>query len=64
MWAATNLTRLWTPVQLRRYAESKFSIEQVRYRYEEYFRSLLTLWKDGWYTEAYDPIKRYAGGFR
>ena len=64
MWAATNLTRLWTPTQLRRYAESRFSIEQVRYRYEEYFRSLLTLWKDGWYTEAYDPIKRYAGGFR
>jgi glycosyltransferase involved in cell wall biosynthesis len=43
-----------TPVQcnrrqIREYAASNFSIGRVRHMYNEYFKSLSSLWDEGWY---------------
>lgn len=63
MWAAEVCGAL-DPHRIREYAIRKFSLDNIRHRYEDYFQSLLTLWKDGWYTESYDPTaKRLLGNF-
>lgn len=64
IWAAQNLDCLWTPQELRNYATSQFSIDVIRYRYEDYFRQLMTLWGKGWYAKEYEPIKRKYGAFK
>jgi len=64
VWAANNLDRLWHPKMLRSYAEDRFSIDVVKYRYQDYFEQLARLWGDGWYTMDYQPTKRDFGGFR
>jgi hypothetical protein len=40
--------RLW-PAVVHNRAVSRFSMDVVRYKYEEYFGMLTDLWKDGWY---------------
>lgn len=64
LYACKSLSSLDSPAALRRYAIDRFSIDVVRYRYQEYFDQLLSLWGKGWYTETYDPTKRRLGGFR
>lgn len=36
--------------KIREYAESRYSLDVVKLKYDAYFRNLLTLWEDGWYT--------------
>lgn len=36
--------------KIREYAESRYSLEVVQLQYDAYFRKLLTLWGDGWYS--------------
>jgi glycosyltransferase involved in cell wall biosynthesis len=62
IWAAKNVDKL-DPEWIREYAVKRYSIDSVKYRYEEYFRSLLDLFSKGWYTEEYSPIKRIGGNF-
>lgn len=57
-WACRNLDKLWGPQRLRRYAIEHFSLDEVRYQYEEYFTQLMGLWDKGWYSEDYSPIRR------
>lgn len=59
LWAAKNLDRLWSAKKIRDYAVARFSLDSVRWQYQEYFESLMTLWLDGWNTEAYHPSKRF-----
>lgn len=35
---------------IREYAESRYSLEAVQVQYDAYFKKLLTLWGDGWYS--------------
>lgn len=35
---------------VRQHAVSNYSLEVIGKKYDEYFRTLLTLWEDGWYT--------------
>ena len=37
--------------EIRKFAESRFSLEAVAPQYDAYFRRLDTLWEDGWYTD-------------
>lgn len=63
MWAAKNVDKLDYSL-IREYALGRYSIDVVRYRYQDYFSHLLTLWDKGWYTEEYDPgDKRERGHF-
>jgi glycosyltransferase involved in cell wall biosynthesis len=36
--------------KIREYAESRYSLEVIQLQYDAYFKKLLTLWEDGWYT--------------
>lgn len=58
LWAIKNLNTLWPPKQLRRYAIENFSIWNIRWKYQDYFTHLYTLWDRGWYTETYTPYRR------
>jgi len=40
------------PSEIQEYAIGKFSTDVVKYQYEDYFKRLLTLWNDGFYTES------------
>jgi len=63
IWAANNVHNLDYSA-IRKYAIDRFSINSVRYRYQDYFKQLLGLWERGWYTETYDPSdKREMGCF-
>lgn len=63
MWAAKEAVKL-DPNEIRTYALSRYSIDVVKYRYQDYFNQLQTLWGKGWYEEAYDPTdKRIKGNF-
>jgi glycosyltransferase involved in cell wall biosynthesis len=63
MWAANNVCTL-NPKEIRDCAISRWSLDVIRYRYQDYFSQLLDLWNDGWYTESYNPEdKRKHGGF-
>jgi glycosyltransferase involved in cell wall biosynthesis len=48
VWAAKNVDRLW-PAVVHNRAVSRYSMDVVKYKYEEYFGMLTDLWKDGWY---------------
>jgi glycosyltransferase involved in cell wall biosynthesis len=64
MWAVRNVDKLWGPMHLREYARNRFSLDVVKYQYQEYFERLMTLWGDGWYDTNFTGfIKREAGGF-
>jgi glycosyltransferase involved in cell wall biosynthesis len=63
MWAAKAVEKL-DPWTIRKYAVSRWSLDVVRYLYQDYFRQLLGLWGDGWYNEDYNPSdKRVMGNF-
>jgi glycosyltransferase involved in cell wall biosynthesis len=64
MWAAQNVYTL-NYKEIRRSAIARFSLDVVKYRYNDYFYQLLGLWDKGWYTEEYDPHdKRRMGQFK
>ena len=64
MWAAKEVEKL-DPVKIREMAVAKYSLDVVRYKYQDYFKQLLTLWGKGWYEEHYSPEdKRTKGMFR
>lgn len=64
IWAAGELKKL-DRAQIRKDAIARFSLDSVKWRYHDYFKQLLTLWDEGWYTEAFDPEpKRILGNFR
>lgn len=63
IWAAKEVAHLDFRA-IREDAIQKFSIDTIRYRYQDYFKQLLGLWDKGWYTEDYDPAdKREMGMF-
>lgn len=64
LWAARSVYKL-NPKAIREYAVRRFDLNAVRYRYQDYFRQLLTLWGKGWYDESYEPAdKRMLGNFQ
>jgi glycosyltransferase involved in cell wall biosynthesis len=67
MWAARECSKL-DPHAIRDYALKKFSIDVVKYRYQDYFTKLMGLWDPGvgdWHGDNYNPVdKRLLGGFR
>jgi glycosyltransferase involved in cell wall biosynthesis len=63
IWAAQNVDSLHNDA-IRQYAIDRFSLHNVKHRYQDYFKQLLGLWDEGWYTETYDPTdKRELGRF-
>lgn len=64
MWAAKEALKL-DPKRIRDIAVERYSMDVLKYRYQDYFNQLLNLWDDGWYTETYDPgDKRTRGNFQ
>lgn len=61
MWAAKEAVKL-DPFEIRTGAIRRYSMDVVRYRYQDYFNQLLGLWGEGWYTTAYDPTDKRARG--
>ena len=47
-WAAEHVDRLASPAEIRDRALRKYSIETVKYMYQEWFEMLLGLWGEGW----------------
>ena len=63
VWAGRHVGELF-PEFIRANA-IRYSVDVLKYRYEDYFRRLLTLWGQGWYDLGYDGhLKRERGGFR
>jgi glycosyltransferase involved in cell wall biosynthesis len=50
MWAAQQVQTL-DPEYIRQRAIANYSLDRVRWMYDEYFKMLLDLWDKGWYTE-------------
>ena len=48
VWAAKNIDKI-SPEYCREYAVNNFSIDRIKYMYQEYFEQLVNLWKAGWY---------------
>jgi glycosyltransferase involved in cell wall biosynthesis len=48
VWAANHASDL-KPEDCRKHATLNYSIDRVKYRYEEYFNKLSDLWQEGWY---------------
>ena len=65
LWAAKQVEKL-NYKKIREYAVNKFSINVVKYKYQEYFQRLVGLIEDGhdWYRTDYDPKNRILGNFR
>jgi len=61
VWAGQEVSKL-NPETIRDWA-LKYSINRVRYRYEDYFERLLTLWGQGWYDLSCDGQNKRYGGF-
>lgn len=40
------------------YARKRYSLDTVKWMYQDYFKRLLTLWGEGWYQKEYDPTAR------
>jgi len=53
LWAAKNVHKL-DSAKIRDYARNNFSLNRVRYMYQEYFDRLYGLWGKGWYQENPD----------
>lgn len=62
IWAAKECEKLESKV-IREHAINRFSLDVVKYRYQDYFKSLLTLWGKGWETEYFDPSDKLMGNF-
>lgn len=50
VWAANNVGSL-DRKQIRRYAQSNFSLDRCAQQYQAYFDQLADLWGDGWYSK-------------
>jgi hypothetical protein len=48
MWAATAAQTL-DHEAIRQHAISRYSLDVIAKKYEDYFTRLLTLWGEGWY---------------
>ena len=48
---ATEDVKNLDPTYISNQSHSKYSVDVIKYKYEEYFRRLETLWDDGFYTE-------------
>lgn len=55
IWAADNINDI-SPISCRKFATNNFSINKIRYMYEEYFYRLMNLWENGWYQENNNRI--------
>jgi len=49
VWAAKNVHTL-DPEYIHRRAVANYSMDAVRWKYQEYFEMLTDLWGQGWYT--------------
>ena len=49
--AAENSVNL-DPKIIRKHAISKYSVDNIRYEYDKYFKRLYTLWGNGWYERS------------
>lgn len=49
VWAAKNVDKL-DPEKIRNWAVNNYSLDRIARKYDEYFKMLLTLWGEGWYT--------------
>lgn len=49
-WAAKNIDKI-KPADCRKWAVDNFSMERVKYMYDEYFHQLYDLFGKGWYAE-------------
>ena len=45
--------------KIRQYALMNFSVERVKYQYQDYFEQLETLWEKGFYSEWHGKHNRY-----
>ena len=50
LFAARNVSKL-DPEYIRQRTIANYSIDRVRFMYQEYFSMLADLWKAGWYEE-------------
>lgn len=63
IWAARECQYL-DRKKIRDYAVKRYSMDSVKYRYQDYFTQLLDLWDKGWETLEYNPDdKRLMGNF-
>jgi len=51
MLQACKLVEKLDPKKIREYAINNFSMDVIKYQYQEYFNQLLDLWDEGWYSE-------------
>ena len=56
MWAATQAANL-DHKAIRQHAVSKYSLDVIAKKYEDYFTRLLTLWGEGWYDTTAKAIR-------
>lgn len=59
--AAAIKAKSLDPHTIRKWAADNFSTKRVRFMYETYFKNLLMLWDEGWYTDdmPLDGLDRY-----
>jgi glycosyltransferase involved in cell wall biosynthesis len=50
-WAVEHTNELLPPETIRYIALENYSIDKVKYMFQEYFQMLLGLWDQGWYKE-------------
>lgn len=50
-WAVENVNRLASPQEIRERAVRKYSMDNIRWMYWEYFEMLSGLWGAGWYGQ-------------
>jgi glycosyltransferase involved in cell wall biosynthesis len=50
IWATENINNI-DPAYCSMYANSKFSINVIKYKYQEYFEQLINLFEGGWYQK-------------
>lgn len=50
-WAVEHTDRLLPAEYIRQIALENYSIDKVKFMFQEYFQMLLGLWDDGWYKE-------------
>jgi len=57
IWAAQNVHTM-DRSKIRERALARFSIDVVRYQFENWFKQLLGLWGEGWNSKSFDPANR------
>lgn len=61
IWAAKECEKLDSK-RMRDFAIARFSLDVVKYRYQDYFTQLFNLWEKGWETEEFDPADKLIHG--